>query len=131
MVQFSAFAAEVAGSLESTITLGPDLSLTAEELVARGDVADRAVEAPVVVVVDAGGDGGVGVVGRDGVDGARLPASASVERAQRDGERVASARVPVVSGPPTAIAVPAEAPPVEPPRITSNSDASPASASRI
>ena len=53
VVQFSAFATDLAGLLELAITFSPDLGVEAEELVARGDVADSAVEAVVVVVVDA------------------------------------------------------------------------------
>jgi hypothetical protein len=70
VVQFSALATELAGLLELAVAFGPDLGLVAEELVARGDVADGAVEAVVVVVVDARGDGGTSTVGRDGLDGA-------------------------------------------------------------
>ena len=67
VVQFSALATDLAGL---AITFSPDLGVETEELVARGDVADGAVEAVVVVVVDASGDRGAGAVGRDGLDGA-------------------------------------------------------------
>lgn len=53
VVQFSALAAELAGLLEFAVAFGPDLGLKAGELVVRGDVADGAVQAAVVVVVDA------------------------------------------------------------------------------
>jgi hypothetical protein len=44
VVQFSALASELAGLLELAVALGQDLVLAAEELVARGDVADGAVQ---------------------------------------------------------------------------------------
>lgn len=43
MVQFSAFRATCTSSLESAITLSPDLGLAAEELVARLDSRGRPV----------------------------------------------------------------------------------------
>lgn len=84
MVQFSALATEFAGLLELVIAFGPDLGLEAEELVAGSDVADSVVQAVVVVVVDTGGDDGVGAVGREGVnpDGRRGPRLDIVERAR-------------------------------------------------
>ena len=75
MVQLSALATELAGLLELAIAFGPDLGLVAEELVAWGDVADGAVQAVVVVVVDAGGDGGAGAIGREDLDRALVEGS--------------------------------------------------------
>jgi len=70
--QFSALAAELAGLLELAVAFGPDGAFVAEELVTGGDVADGAVEADVVIVVDAGCDGGADAVGGEGVDGVVL-----------------------------------------------------------
>ena len=51
VVQFSALTTELAGMLDLAVTFCSDLGIEAEELVARGDVTDGAVEAEIVVVV--------------------------------------------------------------------------------
>ena len=56
--------------LDLAVTFCSDLGIEAEELVARGDVTDGAVEAEIVVVVDAGVDGGA----FSGLTWARIPA---------------------------------------------------------
>jgi len=61
---------ELAGGLEPAIPLGVDLLGAAGEEVSWGDVADRAVEPDIVVVLDEAGDQRAGVVQRGGLDGA-------------------------------------------------------------
>ena len=60
--KFSALTAELSSGLEFAAALGEDDGLTAGELVAGGDVADGAVEAAGVVVLDEAGGDAAGLV---------------------------------------------------------------------
>lgn len=57
----STLAATFAGGFELAIAVSPDLAFTPSELVGGADVADGAVEAVVVVVVDVGIDDALGL----------------------------------------------------------------------
>src|SRR5689334_20603788 len=55
-------ATSVAGGLELAVAVGPDGLLTAGQEITRGDVADGAMKADAVVVLDETCDNGVGFV---------------------------------------------------------------------
>src|SRR5215211_2400658 len=63
-------ATRLSSGLELGVTGGPDRGRPAGEDVGRGHVADRAVQADGVVVVDPAGDEGAGVVESGGLTGA-------------------------------------------------------------